>query len=268
MKMRSMATMMMISVVASLIAGCGKQGEAVSRGEDVMVLCGGSMRAPLEELKKRYEAISDDTIVTTYGGSGELCAQIEKTGRGDLYLCHDPFMPWAAERKLISEWETVAVLRSVRIVPKGNPKGIKKLGDLGTPGLRIGIGNRTYSTSGQIIKHVLAQRPFGETVLKNVRVETKGHQQRCNDVAMGSLDASVVWDAVASLYPEKLDALPIDMTGIDAITSATYKKSDIKKTGVTLGIVKGAKDRAAVRKFYEFAKQEAPKVFAEKGFVE
>ncbi|MDA3924765.1 MAG: substrate-binding domain-containing protein [Kiritimatiellae bacterium] len=268
MKMRSMATMMMISVVASLIAGCGKQGEAVSRGEDVMVLCGGSMRAPLEELKKRYEAISDDTIVTTYGGSGELCAQIEKTGRGDLYLCHDPFMPWAAERKLISEWETVAVLRIVMIVPKGNPKGIKKLGDLGTPGLRIGIGNRTYSTSGQIIKHVLAQRPFGETVLKNVRVETKGHQQRCNDVAMGSLDASVVWDAVASLYPEKLDALPIDMTGIDAITSATYKKSDIKKTGVTLGIVKGAKDRAAVRKFYEFAKQEAPKVFAEKGFVE
>ena len=260
-------TMVLVAGVVTLIAGCGKQSKTTG-GEEVLVLCGGSMRAPLEELKKRYEKISEDTIVTTYGGSGELCAQIDKSGRGDLYLCHDPFMPWAAERGLISEWETVAALHIVIIVPKGNPKGIRTLGDLGKPGLRVGIGNRTYSTSGQIIKQVLSQRPFGDSVLRNVRVETKGHQQRCNDVAMGTIDASVVWDAVATLYPQKLDILPIDMMGIDAITSATYKRSDIKKTGVTLGIVKGAKERDAVQRFYEFAKKEAAEVFAGAGFAE
>jgi len=249
-----------------LVAGCSRQSKPAEGSEEVMVLCGGSMRAPLEELKRRYAEVSDDVIVTTYGGSGELCAQIQNTGRGDLYLCHDPFMPWAAERGLIAEWAAVASLQIVIIVPEGNPKGIRTLKDLGMPGLRLGIGNRTYSTSGQIIKHVLAQRPYGDDVLKNVRMETKGHQQRCNDVAMGSLDASVVWDAVASLYVDKLDTLPIDMTGIDAITSATYKISDVQKTGVTIGIISGAKERDAVRRFYEFAKREAASVFGEMGF--
>ena len=251
-----------------LLAGCAKRDKSADSvaSQDVMVLCGGSMRAPLEELKRRYAKVSDDTIVTTYGGSGELCAQIQNTGKGDLYLCHAPFMPWAAERGLISEWTTVASLGVVIIVPEGNPKKIRNLEDLARPGLRIGIGNRTYSTSGQIIKHVLAQRPYGDAVLKNVRVETKGHQQRCNDVAMGTLDASVVWDAVANLYTDKLDIIPIDMTGIDAITSATYKRSDIRKTGVTLGIISGAKSREPVRRFYEFAIREAGDVFREMGF--
>jgi len=267
MKMKWITAVVMAAGIVVLLAGCGKQSEGADAGEEILVLCGGSMRAPLEELKKRYEEVSDNTIVTTYGDSGALCAQIQKTGRGDLYLCHDPFMPWATERGLITEWITVADLHVVMIVPKGNPKEIKTLEDLGRPGLRVGIGNRTYSTSGQIIKHILAQRPFGEAVLKNVRVETKGHQQRCNDVVMGTLDASVVWDAVATLYPDKLEMLPIDMTGIDAITSATYKRSDIKKTGVTLGIITGAKKRKAVRNFYEFAKKEAPDIFAKAGFL-
>ncbi len=266
MKKTGVRTIVVGMVALALVAGCSRQQKPATGGEEITVLCGGSMRAPLEELKRRYAETSEDVIVTTYGGSGELCAQIQNTGRGDLYLCHDPFMPWAAERGLIAEWVTVASLRIVIIVPKGNPKAIKTLADLGTPGLRLGIGNRTYSTSGQIIKQVLSQRPYGEAVLKNVRMESKGHQQRCNDVAMGSLDASVVWDAVANLYTEKLDMLPIDMTGIDAITSATYKLSDVRKTGVTLGIISGAKDRESVRRFYEFVKREAPSVFGEMGF--
>ncbi len=257
-----------IAVAAlTLVTGCSRQAKPATDGEEIMVLCGGSMRAPLEELTRRYAETSEDVIVTTYGGSGELCAQIQNTGRGDLYLCHDPFMPWAADRGLIAEWAPVATLKVVIIVPKGNPKGVTTLEDLGKPGVRLGIGNRTHSTSGQIITHVLAQRPFGAAVLKNVRMESKGHQQRCNDVAMGSLDASVVWDAVASLYEEKLDTLPIDMTGIDAITSATYKVSDVRQTGITLGIISGAKERDAVRRFYDFVKREAPSVFGEMGFT-
>lgn len=256
----------MAALALSLAAGCSRQERRAKGGEEILVLCGGSMRAPLEELKRRYAETSDDVIVTTYGGSGELCAQIQNTGKGDLYLCHDPFMPWAADRGLIAEWFTVANLKVVIVVPAGNPKGITRLDDLGRPGLRLGIGNRTYSTSGQIMMHVLAQRPFGEAVLKNVRMESKGHQQRCNDVVMGSLDASVVWDAVARLYGEKLDTVPIDMTGIDAITTATYKSSDPRKTGVTLGIIKGAEERDAVQRFYAFVKREAPAVFSDTGF--
>lgn len=224
------------------------------------------MRAVLEEIIERYKTVSDDTVKATYAGSGELCAQIEKTGRGDLYLCHDPFMPWAASRNLISEWTTVASLDIVIIVPKGNPKKIKKLQDLGQPGLRLGIGNRTHSSSGQITNHILKQEPWGEKVFANVRMETKGHQQRCNDVAMGLLDASVVWNAVANLFTEKIEIIPIPVDKYDAITSATYGVSRLDHVEVTLGIIKGAEQREATKRFYEFARTEGLKIFKEKSF--
>lgn len=252
--------------IALIIVICSCGGSLDKAGEEVLVLCGGSMRSVLEEMKLLYGQESDDTILTTYGGSGELCAQIQNTGRGDLYLCHDPFMPWAADRGLIAEWEELASLAIVVAVPKGNPKSIKGLEDLGRPDLRIGIGNRTYSTSGQIIKHVLASRSYGNKVLENVRVETKGHQQRCNDIVMGTLDAGVIWNAVGYVYKDKLDLIPISMDGIDAITSATYKESDVKHTGVALGIIKGAENRDAVRRFYEFMLKKAPEHFQTRGF--
>jgi len=235
-------------------------------GEEVLVLCGGSMRKALESVKENYKMTFSDTIVTTYGGSGDLCAQIQETGRGDIYICHDPFMPWAQERGLISDWDTVASLRIVIIVPKGNPKGIKALEDLAKPGLRLGIGDKRFSTSGQIVKHMLKTVPYGNDILANVRVETKGHQQRCNDVVLGTIDASIVWGAVAHLYRDRLDTIPIPMQYVDAITSATYKKADVRHVKVTVGIVSSAEDRPAVRRFYDYLTGEGRKVFAEMGF--
>jgi len=256
----------MAGAAAALALGLPLACSRKKGGEDILVLCGGSMRKALESVKEDYEKTSSDTIVTTYGGSGDLCAQIQETGRGDIYICHDPFMPWAQERGLISDWDTVASLRVVIIVPKGNPRGIGALEDLARPGLRLGIGNTRFSTSGQIVKHMLKTVPYGKDILANVRVETKGHQQRCNDVVLGTIDASIVWDAVAHLYRDRLEIIPIPMQHVDAITSATYKKADVRHVKVTAGIVAGSKDRPAVRRFYDYLTGEGRKVFSEMGF--
>jgi molybdate transport system substrate-binding protein len=269
--MKTVITQLTLITILVALTACKKEtgGDAeakTKKGEEVIVLCGGSMRAVLEELKARYEKISDDKIMTTYGGSGELCVQIENSGKGDLYLCHDPFMPWAHKKKMISKWSSVGSLEVVIIVPKGNPKGLKTLKDLAKPGVRLGIGNQDYSTSGQILKCILKQASFGDDILKNVRVETKGHQSRCNDVVMGTLDAAVVWNAVAQLYSEKAEIFPIETKTYDAITSATYDKSELDYTKVTLGIISGSKDRKAVNDFYDFVTTEGPAVFKEFGF--
>ena len=79
-------------------------------GKEILILCGSSMRMAVEEIKERYAKVSDQEILTTYGGSGELCAQIQQTQRGDIYVCHDPFMPWAQEQGLIDRWKTMASL--------------------------------------------------------------------------------------------------------------------------------------------------------------
>jgi len=107
-----------------LIAGCGSK-TTPARDNEILVLCGGSMRAPLEACVKPYaRQTTNVTILTSYGGSGELCAQIQQSGRGDIFICHDPFMPWAAKQGLISKWGTLAYLDVAIIVPKDNPKNI------------------------------------------------------------------------------------------------------------------------------------------------
>ena len=256
------ATGLVASAALGVFGACSKKRDS----NEVLVLCGGSMRGVLERIKKEYEQTPSDVIVATYGGSGDLCAQIRETGRGDIYICHDPFMPWAEERGLISDWDTVASLRLVIIVPKGNPKGVKSLEDLARPGFRLGIGNRRFSTSGQIVKHMMSTIPYGKRILANVRVETKGHQQRCNDVVLGTIDGSIVWDAVAHLYRDRLEIIPISMKHVDAITSATYKMVDVRHVKVTAGIIAGAEMRPATRRFYDYLQGEGRKVFAEMGF--
>ena len=234
--------------------------------EDVLILCGGSMRAVLEDVIERYAELSDDKVIATYGGSGELCAQIEKTGKGDIYICHDPFMAWAAERGMIDTWATVGYLDVVIIAPKGNPKGISGLKDLARPGLRLGVGDRNYSTSGVITTNILEKLDYREDILRNVRMETKGHQQRCNDVSTGLLDASIVWRPVARLFAEKLESIPIPNEYVDSITSASYGKSDLRNVKVTIGITSGAKDKETARSFCKFATDQCGELFAQHGF--
>ena len=97
---------------------------------EVLVLCGGSMRAPMERLVREYRKTSGDTIVMSYGDSGEIVSQLRQTRRGDLLICHDPFMPYAAEQKLIADWAALAYFDVVIVVPKGNPLKINGLDDL------------------------------------------------------------------------------------------------------------------------------------------
>ena len=232
----------------------------------ILVMCGASMRAPVEEIVRRYTEATGERVLTSYGDSGALCAQISRTGLGDIYICHDPFMPWAAERGLIERWQPVARLEIVIVVPKGNPRGIARPEDLAQPGLRLGMGDETYSTSGVMVKEMLKRLPCGEEIRRNIRMETKGHQQRCNDVALGTLDAAVVWNAVAHVYRDRLDAIPIAEDYVDAVTSATYKRSDLRNVRVTVGVLACSRDKERAVRFHEFVTTRCADLFRQYGF--
>lgn len=257
-----LALVVLIGVVAAAVYLAGKSGDR----KEVVVLCGGSMRAVLEQIIEEYKSESADVVLGTYGGSGELCVQIREGNRCDVYVCHDPFMPWAAEQGLIHEWRTVARFWPAIVVPKGNPDGIKGIRDLARPGLKIGIGDTRYSTSGVITKELLKNAPFGDAVRRNVRMETKGHQKRATDVTLGILDAAIIWDAVAFQFRDKLDAIPIEKTYVDAVTSATFGWTDLRNIRVTAGITVYARGRENARRFYEYLTTEGRAVFERHGF--
>ena len=63
-----------------------------------------------------------------------------------------------------------------------------------------------------------------------------------------------------------MKAIPIPAKHVDAITTATYGKSDLRNTKVTIGIIARAKDKGAARRFYEFATSRCQDIFREYGF--
>ena len=237
---------LLLLFLLTFLSACGSE----KNNNNIIVLSGASMRAPMEEIKKLYEKISDDNILINYGGSGELCAQIKLSGEGDLFVAHDPFVPWAAEQGLIDKWSTLGYLDTVVVVPKNSK--INNFDDLAKPGIRLGIGDTTYSTSGHVVKNALKNAPLGKKIMSNVVAQSKGHQTRCNYVINGALDAGIVWKAVARTFDDKLKIIPIPKKYIDSITSATYQESDLKNIKVAVGITEKAKNDLAVNKFYVF----------------
>jgi molybdate transport system substrate-binding protein len=257
-------------VVVALVAVAGAIFYLLPRGgtsKEVLVLCGASMRAPMEQIVERYKRTCGDTILMSYGDSGELCAQIQRTRTGDIFICHDPFMGWAADQGLVETWRTVGRLEQVIVVPKGNPKGIKRLEDLAQPGLRVGVGDQRYSTAGIMFKNMMERLPQADAIQKNVVAETKGHQERCTDVALGALDAALVWNPVARVNRDKLDTIEIPQDYADAVTSATYKKSDLRNVKVTIGVIGYSRNKERARRFFEFATTEGKDVFCDCGFA-
>lgn len=254
-------------VLAVLVALLTVRQWRGTKRDDVLVLCGGSMRTVLEQATQRYtKAHPGDVILTSYGDSGELCAQIAHSGRGDIYICHDPFMEWASGRGLVSDWRTVASLDLVMAVPAGNPRHIESLQDLCRPGLRIAAGDFTHSTAGVLLDHVLKKLDYGDAIRRNISVQTKGHQERATYLMLGQVDAAFLWSVVASQYTGRIESRPLPREHIDAITSATYGISDLKNIKVTVGLVKGAEADARARRFYEFITTQCADLFAQNGF--
>jgi molybdate transport system substrate-binding protein len=237
---------------------------------EILVLCGGSMRTALLEMQKEYAKVSKDKILLTFGGSGELCAQIQNTHKGDIYVCHDPFMDWAVERDLIAkeDWKTVGWLRPVIVVPKGNPKKITGLEDLARKGLRVGTGDFEYSTCGRLTKRALELAPYGDAIRTNIKFQSKRHQEIAVNLAeMKQLDAAIIWNAIAHVYSDKVDTIPFPSQYVDAVTSATGVASDLRNIRVTVGVTRYAQDRKRAMDFFKFITGDGKRVFERCGFA-
>lgn len=240
----------LLAIVAAVALWMRPRGKGP---DEVLILCGGSMRSAMEQVVAEYKKVSRDSVLVSFGDSSEFTVQLQRTQKGDILVCHDPFMPWSVDLGLIDQSANVARLDIVIVVPKGNPKGIHELKDLGQPGLRLGLGDPKYSTAGEIIGEIMKNVDFGQAVQRNIRLETRGHQALCTDVHLGSLDAAIVWNAVAHSWSEKLEVISISKDNIPAIRLEPYKKSDLRNINVSIGITKYAHGNERVKRFYEFA---------------
>lgn len=103
-----------------------------------------SLAGPMQALKAAFEAQNDGIAVNlTSGRSKELAERILTGERCDLFAPSDPavvqgmFGRQVAGREAASWYVVFSANELVVIVPKGNPRGVKRMADMAGSGVRL-----------------------------------------------------------------------------------------------------------------------------------
>jgi molybdate transport system substrate-binding protein len=174
--------------------------------QPLLVFAGAGFRLPIEAAARLFTERTGIPVETTFAGSGCLLAQAELAGRGDAFIPgEDHYLQQARERGLVETAVPLAYLEPVIAVRRGNPLRLADLADLGRPGLRLGLGDPRSVAVGlateRWIDATLAP-DAAQAVRANVRTRALNVNELGSQLALGALDAAIVWDATVALFPD------------------------------------------------------------------
>ena len=233
------------------LVSCG--GDPADDSQTTLVMfCAAGMKQPVTEIAEQYEAETGVKVQLQFAGSGTLLSSLE-VAPGDLYLAADSsYTELAREKGLVAETMLVAYMRAGFGVPKGNPKGLVNLADVQRDDLRIGIGNPDAASVGKFTKKVLTEEGLWEGFKPEVQFPTVN--ELANAIKLDTVDAAILWDAVAHQYPE-----------IDFVNLPEFEK---RKKDITIGVLKKSTQATEALKFcrYLTARDKGLPVFEEDGY--
>jgi molybdenum ABC transporter molybdate-binding protein len=186
-------------------------GDRWEETPELRLLAGAMLRPAIEETITFFEDRERVKITRVYNGCGILVAQM-RTGippPDAFFACDQEFM--AQVHDLFGTPTTVSGNQLVILVHRGNPHGIKRLRDLGKPGLRVGIGHEKQCAMGVLTQQTLRQDRTDQVVMKNVKVQTPTGDMLVNQMRTGSLDAAIAYISNAAGSADVLEAIPVDI---------------------------------------------------------
>lgn len=185
-------------------------GDAWAEAPELRMLAGAMLRPAIEETITAFERREGCKVTRVYNGCGILVSQMKAGERPDAYFaCDTSFMTQVSD--LFVDPTEVSGNQLVIAVPKGNPKGIKVLKDLGQDGLRVGVGHEKQCALGALTQQTLIQDGTYAAVTKNVTVQSPTGDFLVNQLRTGSLDAVVAYISNTAAGKDALDAIPIDI---------------------------------------------------------
>ena len=221
--------------------------------EGLLVHCAAGLRKPMTEIARQYEEQFGVEVHLQFGGSGALVSQLELAG-GDLYLPADQsYIDLAREKGLVEDAFAAACLTAGMVVAEGNPKGLKELADLSRTDLKISLAEKSASV-GQFTWMVLEQEELLDEMISNVVVTKPTVNAIVQDVAIGAVDVTLAWDAVAGSSPE-----------VEWIAVPEFSKR-VRRASV--GVLTSSKNTAGALHLAQYitARDQGRKVFQEQGF--
>ncbi|MEZ6072229.1 MAG: substrate-binding domain-containing protein, partial [Pirellulales bacterium] len=138
------AAVVLVALLSLLLSGLGRRpgiGEAVDASgdapanaaatDDLVVYCAAGLRPVVEKVAADYQDEYGVGVQLQYGGSNTLLNQIAVAKTGDVYIAGDEsYTARAHNDGLVAETMSLAEMRPVVVVRKGNPLGIKSVDDL------------------------------------------------------------------------------------------------------------------------------------------
>ena len=230
-----------------LFTGCGRRElpEEQTEEKELLLYCGAGIRPPVAELTETFRREHGVKIVTDYAGSEVLLSKIKLARQGDLYMPGDRhYVQQAAKESMIHSSKNVCYFVPTILVQKGNPKEIQSLEDLLKPGLKLGLGDVKACAIGRKTRQIFAKNNIQwNEVEKNLKFQSQTVNELGMQIQAKSLDAVIVWDAIARYYTKYGQEVPIPA------------KRNVIST-VDIGILTFTKNRTLAEKFVEFTTSE------------
>jgi molybdenum ABC transporter molybdate-binding protein len=254
MKKSILIFVLMLAALVGLFFLLGRHEKPLETGTDeLLVYCAAGLQKPVREIASRYEKEYGTKIRLNFGGSGSLESQLKVAG-GDLFIPADySYIERTRAQGLVMESTSLAMLHAVIVVAKGNPKSIHSLDDLKKNGIRLSVAEPS-AAAGKYVRSILALSGDWEGIKKRIVVTKPTVNNVIEDVAIGSVDAGLAWDAVALQFDK------VEIVRVSVFESEPRRAS--------VGVIKGASTPAALHFMrYLSAQEKGRAVFLEMGFA-
>lgn len=178
-----------ICLAAAIIILCGA---VCADPVHLLVYSGAGLKKPMEEIKTSYESDHDVAIEYVYAGSAQLLAQIQLSGKGDVFIVGSEEVYKDAQMKnLAGTPELVAHHTPCIAVRKGNPKHILSLEDMAKPGITVILGDPKANAIGLSARKIIEKNKLSG-ITANTVAETATVNELVLQLAMGQADAAIV----------------------------------------------------------------------------
>jgi len=229
--------------MAVILSGCDRKDGGDPN--ELEFYCAAGLRPPVAEIVEAFYKASGVKVACDYAGSETLLSKIKLARRGDLYMPGDAYYMHQAEgAKMIARSRAVCYWVPTILVQKGNPRGIASLADLLKDDLKVGLGDPNICAIGKTTWKILGKNGIThEQMENNLKFQSLTVNELGMQIQAKSLDAVIVWDAMASYYRAYGDEVPIPA------------EKNVFSV-VLIGVLEFSKNKGSADEFVEFMRSD------------
>ncbi len=182
-----------------------------AKAEQLYWFTGAAVKKPTQEIAKLFNKTHKNKVSVIAGGTNQVLQQMILSKKGDIYGCMDSkFFKIAQSKGLIVKYVKFVRLIPVFGVSKDAENKIKVFKDLFKSGVGIAAGNPKTMALGKMYMYILSKLPLNmrRKMKRNVKIEAINISQIVNYIKMGSVDAGLLFKAVAKVNHIQYISIP------------------------------------------------------------